>query len=302
MEWGAYAVGGTEGGGARRSIMRRTFITLFSHLVSAAALSGCATTHTRPDPHSMAPTTTERRIEGRTTLNMPIPIPGQSTVIVPFAIESEKDWYQTRDPYSAGGMTRSSVYAISAAPAASPSYTLNNSLGLTTTLSEGNFADQIRWSSSGSSVRWHNAILRDMSSGEEWSILDKRAVISSWSWFGSQPRAGAPFVAKFLLFIATLEDTNHDGVLNDLDARVAIITDPAGRHPRIVSPPNAQVWSTAYDSENNKLYLLVIADTNGDGKFDYNDSPVPYSCDPTSGAAAPVISDPMLRRVEGMLK
>src|SRR4051794_27130809 len=77
----------------------------------------------KPDPHSLSPTTTGGAIVGRTTLGMPIPIPGQSTILVPFAIESEKDWFQTRDPFSAGGMGATS-----------------NSLGLASSLSEGDFS------------------------------------------------------------------------------------------------------------------------------------------------------------------
>jgi hypothetical protein len=117
------------------------------------------------------------------------------------------------------------------------------------------------------------------------------------------PHKEKPFVATFLLFIATTEDTNHDGMLNNLDARVAILTDASGRHPRVITPPDAQVWTTTYDTENDKLYLLVVADTNGDGKFDFNDAPVPYVCDPSgNGPATPVVSEALLKRVEGMLK
>jgi hypothetical protein len=251
-------------------------------------LSACSSSHPRPDPHTITVTTTNTSLAGRTTLGMPIALRGRSTVVIPFAIESEKDLFQTRDPYSAGRWS------------ASPVGTFSNSLGLTTTLSEGDYASSIP---GGGVVRWHNAILHDLSSGEEWPILDTRGVISSWTVFNVRgPGIDDHYQAHAIVFLATIADTNHDGLLNDLDARVAILTDGDGRHPRIVTPADAQVSSVAYDAERDQVFLMVIADTNHDRVFDFNDAPVPYLVKANGAAATPVVSPEMLRRVESLLK
>jgi hypothetical protein len=264
--------------------MRTSSAVVLIVLLVCSALAACAPSTHRPDPHSLAPTTINQQIVGRTTLAMPIPIPGHATVLIPFAIESEKDWFQTKDPYAVGGYAPASVAASRYESADAQSIALCYNRG--------------------GSVRWHNAIIRDLKSGDEWSILDKRGVISSWQMCGPQPRLPIEsFKTTVLVFLATIDDTNHDGVLNDLDARVAIDTDADGRHPRIVSPPNAQVWSTVYDAENSRIYLMVVADTNGDGKYDFNDAPVPYVCDPSApGAATPAVSKDTLRKMKALLQ
>jgi hypothetical protein len=247
-------------------------------------LAACSTDQRPRDPHTIAPTTTDKGLAGRTTLAMPITIAGQPTLIIPFAIESDKDVFQMRDPFRSGGMS---------APAASYA-AMPDAASVSRYVPIG-----------GGSVRWHNAILRDTRSSEEWAILDKRGIISSWSVMGTNTPSSRPgestFVAAALVFLATLEDTNHDGLLNDLDARVAILTDADGRHPRIISPEAAQVWSVSFDAQSSTVFLMVVADTNHDGLFDFNDAPVPYSMD-ARGAAATVVSAEMLRRVEGLLK
>jgi hypothetical protein len=264
------------------------------HLVAAAVipallLTACSNSR-KPDPHTISATTANGAIAGRTTLGMPIQIAGQSTILVPFAIESEKEWFQTHDPYRVRGIG-----------------SMSNSLGLTTALSEGDFApsyatSRYRMVYYGAECRWHNAIFHDLKSGEEWPLLDKRGVVSAWTAYGPPALSEQDFKPRYLIFLATLEDTNHDGALNDLDARVAILTDADGRHARTISPPNAQVWTIAYDHRNDKIYLYVVADTNHDGKFDYDDVPAPYVVDPASGSSTPITSPETLRKVESLLK
>lgn len=255
-------------------------------------LAGCGRALERPDPHTIAPTTTDKPIGGRTTLEMPMAIPGQPVVLVPFAIESDKDFFQTKDPYRAAGVVAAS--------------TLNYSTGLSSSAPAyySSPTSEFRpvWSQSGGSVRWHNVILRDLASGDEWSILDRRGVINWWAWHGVQSKRDGPIQTHCMVFTATIADSNRDGVLNDLDARVAILTDSSGRKPRIVTPANAQVWNAVFDSDNNRFYLLVVAHTNKDGKYDYNDAPVPYSIESGGVTATPIVSDALLGRVEALLK
>lgn len=247
--------------------------------ISAAALSGCySNVNTDRSGPTFSSTGAQGQVQGRPSFSMPIPLPGQSTSIVPFAIEDRKGWFQSDDPFSRGGYA-DTVYrgAAVASASVSPYY--------------------------GGSSRWHNAIVHDMKSGEEWPILTTRGVISRYELFARRDRPDQNPVSVALVFIATVQDSNADGSLDDRDASVAIVTDGDGRRPRPVTPPRAQVWSTAYDARLGLLYLYVIADTNSDGQYTPDDSPMPYVFDPrTDGPAQPLISPESRARVESLLK
>ena len=58
-------------------------------LVCCASLGGCGSQQSN-DSRTIASTGTEGPIEGRSTLGQALPIPGQPTVLVPFAIETQK--------------------------------------------------------------------------------------------------------------------------------------------------------------------------------------------------------------------
>lgn len=207
---------------------------------------------------------------------MPISIPGRGAVLVPFAIESDKGAFDSRDPFA----SQSCSVAAGRVSASS------NDWG---------------W---GGAVRWHNAIIRDIGAGKEWTILDRRGVISAWKLMGPRPRRPEdPYRAAALMFFGTVEDTNKDGALNDQDAQVAIVTDGDGSRPRVVTPPNVQVRSAYYDEATNRIFLLLVPDSRGDGTFDYSNPPAPYMVDVSGSApAVPVVSEETLRKVEALLK
>jgi hypothetical protein len=245
-------------------------------LLAVALLSGCYAGSYSHDTHTLAPTGSSGGVEGRPTLGMPQPIPGQHTILIPFAVESTKGLFEKDDPYAAGGVSQ---------------YAARKSL-----------ATYDRYTGLGGSVRWHNAILRDLKTGEEWTILDRRGVIGQWQVLAIPPKPDQPLVSRALLFIAVTDDTNHDGALDDRDARIAILTDADGRHPRAISPPAAQVWSADYDPANDLVYLKVVTDTSGDGKFTFDDIVVPYAAGLSDKSATPVVSEESRRRVESLLK
>ena len=215
-------------------------------------------------------------MQGRPTLGQPIPIPGRPTVVVPFAIESEKGLFEKDDPYSRGGI-QPQRYSYLASVGKPGGYAMGD-------------------------VRWHNAIIHDLKTGEEWPILDRRGIIGRWEILGIPPKHDEPFVVRAILFIAVLDDTNHDGLLDDRDARVAILTDADGRHPRAITPANAQVWDTSYDPEKDMIFLRVATDTSSDGRFTYEDEALPYAlaADATT-PAVPVIAAATLTRVKQWL-
>jgi len=259
-------------------MLARVLCVVFGTIVFAAC--GCASSSTpQHDVRSISATQTTGAVEGQPRLQMPITIHGSRATLTPFAIVSEKGLFERNDPYaravqSANMRVRQVSYdAFSVIP------------------------------NMGSSVRWHNVLMTDLNSGEEWLLLQQRGIIGEWNVLAQHDADRKDYRVRGMLFIAVLADTNKDGSLDDRDARVAILTDPSGRGARAITPPDAQVWSTRYDPETDTLFLLVARDTNGDGVFDLNDRVVPYMLPLTAtGDAKPVVSEALLGKAEQLLK
>ncbi len=249
---------------------------LIALLPALALLNACSTGRPTKDDHSITRTPVSGEIAGRPTFSMPIPVPGHSTCIIPYALEERKGISQDPDPYTRARLARASAASI---------------------------ADPWKGGFHHGGVRWHNAVVRDMRTAEEWTILEQRGIISQWHALGPSPKQDQPFKSAALLFIATTADTNRDGVLDDLDANHAISAAGDGRNPRPISPPNAQVWGTLYDEHSGLIYLYIVTDTSGDGAFTTDDAGTPYVLDPRSTEPAkPVLSDQIRQRVESLLR
>lgn len=247
------------------------------------ALAGCGSNASsyRPgsmnpeaDPYSIVATTTMGALEGRPTLSMPIPIPGQDTVLIPFSIEAPKRLGQDRDPYTRGGYAQE---------------TYRNTPWQSVT-------------SSGGPVRWHNAIVRVEGSGEEWLILDRRGIIGFWQTM-TQPAPDRSTAGRVdaLVFIATVEDSNNDNMLNDRDATVAIMTDANGRNPRTVTPPGTQVWNVTYDAASQRILMYVVRDTSGNKRFGPEDVAVPHVLAIGESESRPIVSDSAIERARAIM-
>lgn len=258
--------------------------------------TGCSSQH-GPRRETIAPTPVVEGVDGHPIVSMPIIIDGWSTVLVPLAMTSSKGLFETDDPYSKGGVA---LYA-------------GNSMGkyasadLERTEYSYRGSDLERrptsWNIS-SDVRWHNIMARD-SSGKEWLLVDRRGVIGTWNQFGVATRRENVVTIDCLgaLVIAVVDDSNHDGNLNNLDARVAIVTDKHGLNPRQISPVDAQVWEAIYDLQTNAVYLEVVKDTTKDGSFGHDDDSMIYVW--TRGStepARPIVTDDTLKRALDLLK
>jgi hypothetical protein len=221
-------------------------------------------------PLTPAPTPTSGEVSGRSRLGEPIALRNSSTILVPFVLETSKGLFEDDDPYTRGGVADAgrNQYRRAAASSVAP--------------------ERSR------SVRWHNVIAKDIATNEEWTILTRRGIIGSWD----------PDVLGdgSVLFIAVLDDTNRDGMLNNLDARVAIVTNKNARNPRIVTPANAQVWGASLLAGTQLVHFTIATDTNNDNRIDYRDESGPWTWEiGSTEMARPVVSAETLRKVEQML-
>src|SRR5262245_4079654 len=123
--------------------MKRMLGSWFA-IVSVSTMSACAPLAPREDDHTIAATRATGALEGRPTLGMPIAIPGRTTCLVPYSVETRKRWFEDRDPHTAAGFIGDAWY----------------------------IGDYLREASlPGGPVRWHNAIFSDDASGEQWMVL-----------------------------------------------------------------------------------------------------------------------------------
>lgn len=236
---------------------------------------------------TMSKTTVDEAVRGRAALERPIGLPGHEVVLVPFVMEDEKGWFESNDPY----MRRGSMAAM------------RGGIGQSTWLE--NASMDARDSRSGASyaahgVRWHNAFGRDLSTDERWMLLDRRGVISSVA-FLTPPRAPDRSVCA-VMYLATTEDTNGDGLLDSLDARRAWMADGDARHPRVVTPEGTHVVRSWIDWEREHVYFQLLADTDGDGQFTDADESAPWLLKMGDrGVAKPLIDDTTMREARELL-
>ncbi|MDX9911511.1 MAG: hypothetical protein RBS39_06750 [Phycisphaerales bacterium] len=247
---------------------RRTIGALIA-VVALVGVSGCSVQHYDPPTKGISNTNTDRPLEGDAVFGMPITIPGERVVIVPFVVEEQKYLFEDRDPYTRGGYA--SARMVTAAPLERR-------------------------------VRWHNAVFHDLASGEQWPLLQRRGVVASMAMLGAYNVQDREPETHGLCFIATMEDTDDNKVLNDRDAAVAIVTDAQGRGARMVMPANVQILSQRYDPTLRALFFDVLRDTNANGTFDNGDLSEPWVYELGSdGPAHAIVGSAMEERVRGLV-
>lgn len=249
-------------------------------ILAAAPLALAACSTYRADPYTPAPTSTLGPISGRSTLSMPVPIQGSPVILVPYSVETHKwliedsDPYSRRDSYKYGSDSRHHPVRSGDAPF-------------------------LWWTQE---VRWHNAIVIDTESGQQWNLLENRAVVARVWAFGPRVPEAQLVRPSVLLFYVVTRDTNANGQLENNDAGRLLATDGSGRNPRWITPEDAQVWDVSYDPDRDAVYAIVVRDTDRDGNFAFNDEPVPYAFSPRDpGAASPIVSDDLARRVRDIM-
>ncbi len=247
-------------------------------------LTGCQTP-TASKELTISPTTMGEAVQGRAALERPIGLPGHEVVLVPFVMENEKGWFESDDPYRRrASRTSDSMDRVH------ETWLENAAMG---TRNGASYA--------ASRVRWHNAFGRDLSSDERWMLLDRRGVISSVVLL-TPPRSSDRSV-QWVLYLATTEDTNGDGMLDSLDARRAWMADGDARHPRVVTPEGMTVVRAWIDWEREYLYFQLLGDTDGDGRFSDADESSPWLLKMGDrGVARPLIDEATMGEARKFLK
>ena len=254
-------------------MFKLAFVTL-----SIAASFGCHAQSLAPvsgakQSYAFAETRVNREVKGRPTFGRPIPISGSSTRIIPFSRETELGWFSDKDNFQEGGER---FYDDGASRARVP----------------GRRRSQ--------SIRWHNAVLHDLRSGEQWTLLSERGVVSRY-WMRSDNVDGRS-VSRGQIFAVTATDSNGDNKLDDLDAMRALAVDSDGRNPRYVTPANTRLVDVQYDDVEDAAYLMVSEDVDGDGKFSSKEAPRPYLYRFGENRAEPLLEADTVERIESALR
>ncbi len=248
----------------------------FLTLVAAASLS-CEAAGRYPGQvaaptHTFAETRTDQEVEGRPTFGTPVPILGTSSRLVPFSRETKLGWFSDRDNFREGGALF--------------------------------FNDGGRESVPGqrqtSSVRWHNAVVHDLRTGEQWTLLEQRGIISRFwlrvDWADERASHNGH------VFGVTVTDSNGDGKLDDYDPIRALATDRDGRNPRFITPEGTRLADVHYDGQEDLAYLMVSEDADGDGEFSTEEAPRPYLYRFGENRAVPMLMADTVERIESALE
>lgn len=231
--------------------------------------------------YGLSETRVDEAVEGRPTFGDPLPIPGTSVRLVPFSRESTIGWFGDSDHFSEGGLNSFAAY-----PQASTRPQFQTSLSRR--------------------IRWHNAAVHDLASGEQWTLLKERGVLSNyWMRLDAEWNADGEVVRQFataLIFSATTADTNGDQKLDDLDGVRALVTDGEGRNPRFVTPPGTQLVNVHFDGQFDVAILMVRVDLDGDRKFSGDEPPRPFLYRFGEDRAEPLLTETTLDVIEGALE
>jgi len=254
--------------------------------LATAAIGGCQSVSSPVQSHTIAPTTLGEPVRGRAALERPIELAGHDVVLVPFVKETDKGWFDRKDPFDRDGSRRSS--------SSYDTWLDNAGAGV---------RNGARYAAV--NVRWHNAFGRDLRAKDEstsqWMLLDRRGVISSVALL-TPPRTSDQSVYR-VLFLATTEDTNGDGQLDSRDARQAWLADGDARNPRPVTPEGLHVVNSWIDWQRDTMYIRLLADTNGDGAFTDADESAPWLLH-LGGAtpARPLVDEATVARARALLE
>ncbi len=189
---------------------------------------------------------TTGKVEGVPTYGSPFQLPGHMTWISSLVITKNSSFFRDSDPYSEGGLAGSGMASADAA-----------------------LPPQFR----SIEVRWHDAVFTDGRGGDSWPLLGQRGFVSHW-WLMLDYTDGVP-ISQLSIFSAVIDDTNGDGLLDNKDAAVAILTDADGRNPHVVTPRHLQLASMRYMAKSKLIGFEMREDANKDGKF-ASDEPVRF--------------------------
>jgi len=246
--------------------------------------------------------------QGSPTLGMPYVVPGTKLRLVPMTLERPIAWLERSDRYSAN---QKGEYLDSVGAADSVSLLeLRASASASVTKRQARAYDRYTNFDYERLVRWHNAILRDMSVEDDTGgtlVLDQAGWVTRVLMTGLLQTANNGTVLDGdygeLFFLATVEDTNADGVLTDEDANTLIAAGLGGNNPHRITPVGTRIKQAVFDDELKLLVILVLSDSDRNGRFTAADSAAPYIYKPrTAGMAKPLVDPALVEEAEKLLK
>ncbi|XAM01383.1 hypothetical protein OT109_08305 [Phycisphaeraceae bacterium D3-23] len=135
---------------------------------------------------------------------------------------------------------------------------------------------------------------------------DRRGIITDFAFLGQvtfDKDAKPTTDLRAVLFTAVVHDTNGNGQFGYHDEETLLVGDGAGNGLHAINPPGTQVERMRYDPLDNTLYLLLIADTNGDTRFTQADTSQPYAYTlGDDGLAQPMVDADLIERAESLLR
>jgi hypothetical protein len=219
----------------------------------------------------------EGEAEGRPTYGMPILLRNSSFVLIPFTVERPQEALEKGDAYGAGRR----VY--------------------------GQYESKF-FHFKPRGVVWHNVLSRNQSGNGEARrsrvIFDRRVCITSWSpvYPVVRDEDAPPPAPLALLFLAAVDDTNGDELINRADQQVAFVCEPDGGRLRRGHPEGTYLLSTRYDSVDQVFYFAAFGETSGDDELTTEDAAEIYQMPLDAPAPRLVVDEAAHRTVEAALR
>ncbi|MFN8259285.1 MAG: hypothetical protein U0W24_26590 [Bacteroidales bacterium] len=115
-----------------------------------------------------------------------------------------------------------------------------------------------------------NVSLFDLKDGKIKNLFDKPVLIRTiyYPAFSNDSIKGKPVLRQYFMISAYNEDTNKDGFINLKDLRRFYLFDTTGTKKKPLVPENYSVFKSAYDWENDLMYVYAQLDTNSNGNLD----------------------------------
>ncbi len=145
-----------------------------------------------------------------------------------------------------------------------------------------------------SSSNYSNILFVRKDDGESHLLLDKKAAITTFSYFCKDETGKNKTLTNLLLFGIVDKDYNRDGFLTSADAEIAYISDFSGKNLIPITPPDTCLVDFKVDENRKIIYLIYREDSDKNLRFNALDQTYMIEVDALTGKRKATIIDKQL--------
>ena len=136
----------------------------------------------------------------------------------------------------------------------------------------------------------YNVLFYNSSDSTCYSLLDRKAFINKF--YIPSERGADTTQGNFIIFTLSEQDYNNDNDIDGDDGETVYKCSLYGKDVRQISPDRIQLIDWKTDDANDRIYMYITEDSNGDKKFNNDDNTMIISTSiSNSGVGKEIISD-----------